>query len=65
MKVIRTNPKNPMNRSVYLSDDEKDYVCPTCTKVVKPLVDFKDALSLKEWRISGMCQPCQDSIFNE
>lgn len=24
---------------------------------------FRDALSAKEYRISGMCQSCQDSIF--
>lgn len=25
--------------------------------------DFKDALSVKEYGISGMCQRCQDSVF--
>jgi hypothetical protein len=24
---------------------------------------FRDAISQKEYTISGMCQPCQDSIF--
>jgi hypothetical protein len=24
---------------------------------------FRDALSQKEYTISGMCQPCQDSVF--
>ena len=36
--------------------------CPTC---MKPIVntEFKDALSLKEFKISGMCQKCQDATF--
>ena len=25
--------------------------------------DFRDALSHKEYGISGLCQPCQDGIF--
>ena len=24
---------------------------------------FKDALSVKEYRISGLCQKCQDEVF--
>lgn len=32
----------------------------------KPIVDgeFRDVLSLKEYKISGLCQACQDQIFN-
>ena len=36
--------------------------CPTCEKPVSN-DSFRNALSLKEFRISGMCQECQDSIF--
>ena len=25
--------------------------------------DFRDALSMREYTISGMCQECQDSVF--
>jgi hypothetical protein len=35
-------------------------VCVTCGQ---PVGEFKDALSRKEFTISGMCQVCQDSIF--
>lgn len=28
-----------------------------------PASDFRDALSAKEYRISGLCQGCQDSVF--
>lgn len=26
--------------------------------------EFKDVLSAKEYYISGLCQTCQDSVFN-
>lgn len=37
-------------------------VCPTCGKKIDPS-EFRDGLSLKEFRISGMCQECQDKTF--
>jgi len=27
-------------------------------------LEFRDEISTKEYTISGMCQACQDSIFN-
>lgn len=36
--------------------------CPTCGNEIDP-DDFNDDLSRKEWRISGMCQKCQDGVF--
>lgn len=36
--------------------------CPFCGRQIK-MEDFKDALSRKEFRISGLCQTCQDTIF--
>ena len=36
-----------------------------CSFCAKPLTPFKDAISKKEYGISGMCQTCQDSIFAE
>lgn len=29
-----------------------------------PIGGFRDALSEKEYRISGLCQECQDAVFN-
>ena len=29
----------------------------------KPATTFRDALSAREYRISGLCQACQDKIF--
>jgi len=28
-----------------------------------PATEFRDALSTKEYRISGLCQGCQDAVF--
>lgn len=30
-----------------------------------PATDFRDDISAKEFRISGLCQKCQDSIFGD
>ena len=34
-----------------------------CVKCGEAATDFRDALSRKEYGISGLCQPCQDGIF--
>jgi len=34
-----------------------------CTTCKTPNLQFRDDLSIKEYRISGMCQDCQDQIF--
>ena len=34
--------------------------CASCSNVV---MGFRDPLSAKEYRISGMCQRCQDNMF--
>ena len=36
--------------------------CATCGE---DAVEFRDDLSCREYRISGMCQVCQESIFGE
>ena len=38
--------------------------CPSCKEPINPAT-FQDDLSLKEFRISGLCQKCQDDIFGE
>jgi hypothetical protein len=37
-------------------------LCPLCGREIKE-GEFKDELSKKEFKISGMCQKCQDEIF--
>jgi methyltransferase-like protein len=39
-------------------------VCVTCGSDAVKTEDFKDALSEKEFSISGMCQRCQDAIWD-
>ena len=34
--------------------------CPFCKQAIG---EFRDALSRKEYSISGLCQKCQDKIF--
>jgi len=36
--------------------------CPICNKKID-MNGFKDDLSIKEFKISGMCQKCQDNFF--
>ena len=60
-----------MNRSIikavfgdkYLEEIDNG-ICPICHKKVN-INSFKNALSKKEFAISGMCQSCQDKIFKE
>lgn len=39
--------------------------CVGCGKEIKGFNDFKDRQSLQEFRISGLCQKCQDEVFKE
>jgi len=39
-------------------------LCPICTNEIDHNL-FKDALSRKEFAISGLCQNCQDEVFKE
>lgn len=34
--------------------------CPSCRK---PIGEFRNEVSKKEYLISGLCQKCQDSVF--
>lgn len=36
--------------------------CPFCQKPVS-ISEFRDQLSVREYRISGICQACQDRVF--
>jgi hypothetical protein len=43
------------------SESIKADICVACGK---PAVEFTDELSRREYAISGLCQECQDRIFN-
>jgi len=36
-----------------------------CHLCGKPITPFRDEISFQEWEISGMCQECQDKIFED
>lgn len=36
--------------------------CPQCHQAVTE-DDFRDLLSRREWKISGLCQKCQDGLW--
>ena len=38
--------------------------CPSCKEDINPK-EFKDRLSYTEYTISGMCQSCQDKVFDD
>ena len=38
--------------------------CPFCKKTIN-MDDFKDDLSCREFKISGLCQACQNKVFNK
>jgi len=61
--------RNEMNKEIMRLlgfNNEVDLVelgiCPLCKKPVDPK-DFRDLLSAKEYKISGLCQKCQDGVF--
>jgi len=41
-----------------------DNECPFCGETINE-DDFKDALCLKEYKISGLCQTCQEKVFGK
>ena len=38
------------------------HICVSCGE---PAVEFRDDKSAVEWRITGLCQKCQDEVFKE
>ena len=36
-----------------------------CTRCIKDATHFKDQLSVDEYKISGMCQDCQDIFWGQ
>ncbi|MGI6114244.1 MAG: hypothetical protein ACOYEJ_09035 [Mahellales bacterium] len=39
-------------------------MCPFCQKVIN-MNNFRNEISKKEYKISGLCQECQDKIFGK
>jgi hypothetical protein len=57
---IRSKPAAPALGDALDKIEQRICGMPHCDKRVK---GFDDALSVKEYTISGMCQECQDSFF--
>ena len=39
--------------------------CPFCGKKIDSENEFRDDISMNEFKISGLCQSCQDDFFKE
>lgn len=65
MTLIKPNLEKPFFQvfpdKYKLVNDDK---CISCENNISES-DFKDELSKKEYSISGMCQKCQDLVFNK
>ena len=44
-------------------NDVENNICPFFFFLIN-INDFKNYISIKEYNISGLCQRCQDEIFN-
>ena len=60
-----------MNKSIMKQAGFGDHVakveqgqCPFCHKPIKQ-EDFRNEISRREFRISGLCQACQDDFFGK
>lgn len=38
----------------------EEHKCPSCRQ---PIGEFRNAISFKEYGLSGLCQKCQDGVF--
>ena len=61
-------PTIDMNKPVWKMFPEKAQRartgrCVDCGVPIKDTDDFKDAISIREYAVSGLCQKCQDAIF--
>lgn len=55
--------QNEIRRAVNTMEQNRaDGVCAVCRGPVS-LDSFRDELSKREFRISGLCQVCQDDVF--
>ena len=52
-----------MGENVFAMSRTKAHKLLLCVTCGKSADNFKDPISVKEYKISGMCQTCQDQIF--
>jgi len=61
VECIRNIRTKPMSQSEPVMDAVEQGLCPLCMRKV---TGFTDDLSMREYKISGMCQECQDEFFD-
>lgn len=60
---VKANPKELAAQALFgrtIAGSKAAQVCVSCDQ---PATEFRDALSHKEYGISGLCQSCQDQVF--
>jgi len=55
---------NSFTRGVFGRERTQSINDDVCTFCGEPAIEFEDALSRKEFAISGMCQKCQNKVFD-
>lgn len=65
-KVKNIQEKYPIIRKLFPKEIRRidKGRCPFCDKVIK-MKDFRNSISRKEFKISGICQECQDKVFGK
>ena len=66
MSNNNTTQSDTISASQFVEEVERirKGLCPFCAKDISEEL-FKDELSLKESKLSGLCQDCQDGIFSD
>ena len=66
MKLVGDQMNKNILKTVGFTNEVKlveENKCPLCERIID-MKSFRDKLSLKEFQVSGLCQDCQDEIFN-
>ena len=66
-EAVEESPKSPeinefLEAVFGRSSSIENQVCASCGESAN---DFQDDLSRREYSISGLCQQCQDEVFND
>lgn len=54
-----------LSKNIFNNSREKAIKNRTCVKCKQKIKKFKDKISEREYRLSGLCQCCQDEYFGE
>lgn len=60
---MRERPVDKIFRKA--AQDKAEGNCPFCGKAIHPNQEFRDEISKREYKISGLCQDCQDKFFGK